>query len=121
MCSLFCCFLILTESSVFVQTHLTFGTEFTHAVEQKQVAQQEAEKARYVVEKEEQKKLASIIRAEGDSQAAELLAKAFMSAGEGLIELRRIEAAEDVAFQLSQSMHVAYLPPNQQMLLHVPN
>ena len=118
---MFCCFLILTESSVFLQTHLTFGTEFTHAVEQKQVAQQEAEKARYVVEKEEQKKLAAIIRAEGDSQAAELLSKAFISAGEGLIELRKIEAAEDVAYQLSQSTHVAYLPPNQQMLLHVPN
>ena len=29
-------------------THLTFGREFTQAVEQKQVAQQEAEKARSV-------------------------------------------------------------------------
>ena len=29
-------------------THLTFGREFTQAVEQKQVAQQEAEKARFV-------------------------------------------------------------------------
>merc|ERR1712079_491412 len=32
-------------------THLTFGREFTQAVEQKQVAQQEAEKARFLVEK----------------------------------------------------------------------
>lgn len=32
-------------------THLTFGYEFTSAVEQKQVAQQEAERARFVVEK----------------------------------------------------------------------
>jgi len=30
-------------------THLTFGREFTLAVEMKQVAQQEAEKARFVV------------------------------------------------------------------------
>jgi hypothetical protein len=30
---------------------LTFGTEFTSAVEAKQVAQQEAEKARFLVEK----------------------------------------------------------------------
>ena len=35
----------------FVQTHLTFGREFTEAVEMKQVAQQEAERARFVVEK----------------------------------------------------------------------
>lgn len=34
-----------------MQTHLTFGTEFTQAVEAKQVAQQEAERARYLVEK----------------------------------------------------------------------
>lgn len=32
-------------------THLSFGQEFTHAVEQKQVMQQEAERARFVVEK----------------------------------------------------------------------
>ena len=31
-------------------THLTFGREFTQAVEQKQVAQQEAEKARFVAD-----------------------------------------------------------------------
>ena len=36
--------------SVF-QTHLTFGREFTEAVEMKQVAQQEAERARFLVEK----------------------------------------------------------------------
>lgn len=33
------------------QTHLTFGKEFTEAVEMKQVAQQEAERARFIVEK----------------------------------------------------------------------
>lgn len=37
--------------SLFFQTHLTFGTEFMTAVELKQVAQQEAERARYMVEK----------------------------------------------------------------------
>jgi hypothetical protein len=40
--------LVLTFSP---QTHLTFGKEFTEAVEAKQVAQQEAERARFVVEK----------------------------------------------------------------------
>ncbi|KJE93993.1 prohibitin protein Wph [Capsaspora owczarzaki ATCC 30864] len=53
-------------------THLAFGKEFTAAVEMKQVAQQDAERARFVVELAEQNKLASIIRAEGDSKAAEL-------------------------------------------------
>ncbi len=60
-----------------MQTHLTFGREFTEAVEQKQVAQQDAERARYLVEKAEHVKQAAVTTAEGDAVAAELLAKAF--------------------------------------------
>lgn len=109
---------ILDDISI---THLTFGREFTLAVEMKQVAQQEAEKARFVVEKAEQQKLAAIISAEGDATAAGLLAKAFGEAGDGLVELRRIEAAEDIAYQLSRSRGVAYLPGNQNTLLNLPS
>lgn len=58
-----------------LQTHLSFGREFTEAVEMKQVAQQEAEKARYLVETAEQMKVAAITTAEGDAQAAKLLAQ----------------------------------------------
>jgi prohibitin 1 len=101
-------------------THLTFGRDFTEAVEMKQVAQQDAERARYIVEKEEQLKLAAIIRAEGDSIAADLLAKAFAEAGEGLVELRKIESSEDIAYQMSQSQNVIYLPQGQQTLLALP-
>ena len=54
---------------------MAFGSEFTAAVEAKQVAQQDAEKARYLVEKAEQMKIAAITTAEGDAQAAKLLAK----------------------------------------------
>jgi prohibitin 1 len=62
---------------------MTFGKEFTNAVEQKQIAQQEAERAKFIVERAEQEKLASIIRAEGDSQAAELISASLEKAGEG--------------------------------------
>lgn len=102
-------------------THLTFGREFTHAVELKQVAQQDAEKARFLVEKAEQTKKASVISAEGDSQAASLLAKAFGEAGEALVELRRLEAAEEIAKDLSRARNVVYLPPGQSTLLNLPN
>lgn len=108
---------ILDDISI---THLTFGKEFTQAVELKQVAQQEAEKARFLVEKAEQNKKAAVISAEGDAQAAILLAKSFGEAGEGLVELRRIEAAEDIAYQLSKSRQVSYLPPGQNVLLNLP-
>ncbi|XP_060639953.2 prohibitin 1-like isoform X1 [Anolis sagrei] len=101
-------------------THLTFGKEFLEAVELKQVAQQEAERARFEVEKAEQQKKADIIAAEGDAKAAELIAEALAMAGEGLIELRKLEAAEDIAFQLSRSRNVTYLPSGQAELLRPP-
>jgi len=109
--------LVLDDISI---THLTFGREFTAAVELKQVAQQDAEKARFLVEKAEQVKTASIISAEGDTEAAALLASAFAKAGEGLVELRRIEAAEEIATQMSQSRNVVYLPSGQRTLLSLP-
>ena len=55
-------------------THLTFASDFTEAVEQKQIAEQRAEMARYMVEKAEQVKIANIIKAEGDAEAAKLVA-----------------------------------------------
>lgn len=112
--------MITNSTLIILQTHLTFGREFTAAVELKQVAQQEAERSRFLVEKAEQVKKAAVISAEGDSQAATLLAKAFGDCGEGLVELRRLEAAEDIASLLSKSRNVNYLPPGQQTLLSLP-
>jgi len=109
--------IILDDISI---THLTFGREFTQAVELKQVAQQEAEKARFLVEKAEQIKQASIISAEGDTEAAELLSKAFVTAGEGLVELRRIETAEEISGHMASSRNVVYLPQGQNTLLALP-
>lgn len=110
--------LILDDISI---THCTFGREFTQAVELKQVAQQEAEKARFLVERAEQLKKAAVIAAEGDTEAADLMAKAFGKAGEGLVELRRIETAEAIAADLATSRNIAYLPQGQQTLLALPN
>jgi hypothetical protein len=42
---------------------------------------------RFLVEKAEQVKTASIISAEGDTEAADLLASAFAKAGEGLVSI----------------------------------
>ena len=40
-------------------------------------------------------------------------------AGAGLIELRRIEAAKDIADAMSRSQNVVYLPGGNQMLLGI--
>lgn len=45
-------------------TNLTFGKEFMTAIEAKQVAAQDAERAKFVVEKAEQDKKSAIIRAQ---------------------------------------------------------
>jgi len=89
-------------------THLTFGNEFTQTVKLKRVAQQDAERARFLVEKAERQKQASVISAQRDRSYAALWAKSFDDAGEGSLELRRIEAAE--VYQLSRSRQVSYLP-----------
>eukprot|EP01137_Pigoraptor_chileana_P017207 Opistho-2@74960 len=101
-------------------THLAFGREFTQAVEMKQVAQQDAERARFVVEKAEQEKLAAIIRAEGDSKAAQLISAALQASGSGLVEIRKIEAAKEIAGTLARSRNVVYLPnSNGNILLNI--
>ena len=69
----------------------------------------------------EQLKQVMIIASEADSKAAELLGDAFSTAGDSLIELRRLEAAEEIAGNLSRSRNVAYLPGSgQNLLLSIP-
>jgi len=98
-------------------THLSFGEEYSKAIESKQVAQQEAERSKFVVQKSEQEKLAAVIKAEGESEAAQLISDATKKAGSGLIELRRIEAAKDIANTLSRGRNVVYLPSQANMLM----
>ncbi|KAI3848042.1 hypothetical protein MKW92_002797 [Papaver armeniacum] len=98
-------------------THLSYGAEFSKAVEQKQVAQQEAERSKFVVMKAEQERRAAIIRAEGESDSAKLISDATAAAGMGLIELRRIEASREIASTLARSPNVSYLPGGNNILL----
>ncbi|XVE67761.1 hypothetical protein DITRI_Ditri09bG0014200 [Diplodiscus trichospermus] len=96
---------------------MSCGVEFFRAVEQKQVAQQEAERSKYIVMKTDQERRAAIIRAEGESEAAKLISEATAATGMGLIELRRIKASREIAATLAGSPNVAYLPGGQNMLL----
>lgn len=91
-------------------THMTFGKEFTKAVEQKQIAQQDAERSRFIVEKAEQERQANVIKAEGDSESAELIRRATEKGGDGLLMIRRIEASREIAQTLASNPNVTYLP-----------
>lgn len=100
-------------------THLSFSKAFEQSVERKQIALVEAERARYVVEKTEQEKRASVIRAEGDAEAGLMVSKALRDNGGGLIELRKIEASRDIANTLARSRNVAYLPSGNNLLFNL--
>mmetsp|Transcript_12412 Transcript_12412/g.20147 ORF Transcript_12412/g.20147 Transcript_12412/m.20147 type:complete len:255 (+) Transcript_12412:1193-1957(+) len=89
-------------------THLAFGKEYTAAVEAKQVAQQEAERAKFVVDKATQDKKSTIIRAEGEAKSASMIGEAIKN-NPGFIELRRIEAARDIASTISKSQNRVFL------------
>ncbi|KAI0102011.1 putative prohibitin-1 [Nemania sp. FL0031] len=91
-------------------THMTFGKEFTRAVEQKQIAQQDAERARFIVEKAEQERQANVIRAEGEAESADTISRAIARHGDGLIQIRKIEASREIAQTLATNPNVSYLP-----------
>jgi len=97
-------------------TQLAYSKEFSKAVEQKQVQQQLAERSKFVVMKTEQEKIAAITIAEGDSEAAKLISDSIDKAGTGFIDVRRIEAAREIAETLCNGQNVTYLPSGGNML-----
>ncbi|KAF8503226.1 band 7 family-domain-containing protein [Hysterangium stoloniferum] len=97
--------MVLDDVSI---THVAFSPEFTHAVEAKQVAQQTALRAAFLVDQAIQEKQSIIIRAEGEAESAILIGDAVRS-NRGFLELRRLEAAREIAQQLAQG-------PNRVML-----
>eukprot|EP01068_Selenidium_serpulae_P006053 Selendium_serpulae@DN4277_c0_g1_i1.p1 len=96
-------------------TALSFSHDYEKAVESKQVAQQQAERAKYVVLKAIEEKKSTIIRAEGEMKAAKLVGDAIKN-NPGFIELRRIDAAKDVANSLARSPNKVMLSADSLML-----
>jgi prohibitin 1 len=101
-------------------THLSFSTEYAKAIEFKQVSQQEAERSKYIVLRAEQERRAAVIRAEGEAEAARLISQATKATGPALVELRRIEAAKEIAATLSKGRNVMYVPSGNNMLMALP-
>ncbi|KAH0721483.1 hypothetical protein KY284_006513 [Solanum tuberosum] len=96
-------------------TSLTFGKEFTAAIEAKQVAAQEAERAKFVVEKAEQDKRSAVIRAQGEAKSAQLIGQAIAN-NPAFITLRKIEAAREIAQTISHAANKVYLSADDLLL-----
>jgi len=96
-------------------TDLTFSREYTHAVESKQIAQQDAQKAQYIVERAKQERQQKIVQAEGEAEIARTLGEA-ISKNPAYLKLRRIRAAQNIARTMSQAQNKIYLDANSLML-----
>lgn len=83
-------------------THLAFSPEFTAAVEAKQVAQQEAQRAAFIVDRARQEKQATIVRAQGEARSAELIGDAIKKS-KSYVDLRQIENARSIAQLLQEA------------------
>lgn len=117
----------------FVLRNIRFSEEYAAAVEQKQIAEQQAEQARFVVESKKQE-------AEQARQIAQGQADAAVIAASGAAEARLIEAqaeaeanrllAESLTFELIQYQYVLklapgvqtiFIPSGNQFILPLPN
>mmetsp|Transcript_886 Transcript_886/g.1567 ORF Transcript_886/g.1567 Transcript_886/m.1567 type:complete len:287 (-) Transcript_886:476-1336(-) len=97
--------IVLDDVSI---TALTFGKEYTAAIEAKQVAQQDAERSKFVVEKAIQDKRSAVIRAEGEADSAKMIGAA-MSNNPAFLTLRKIEAARDISQTIANSQNRVFL------------
>ena len=91
-----------------ISQHLVFSPEFTAAVEAKQVAQQDAQRAAFVVDKARQEKQAMVVRAQGEARSAELIGDA-VKKSRSYIDLREFDNAKAIAQILEKGNNKVYL------------
>ncbi|XP_043728548.1 prohibitin-2-like [Cervus elaphus] len=96
-------------------TELSFSREYTAAVEAKQVAQQEAQRAQFLVEKAKQEQRQKIVQAEGEAEAAQMLGEA-LSKNPGYIKLHKIRAAQNISKTIATSQNRIYLTADNLVL-----
>ncbi|KAK9479279.1 band 7 family-domain-containing protein [Lipomyces japonicus] len=83
-------------------TFMTFSPEFTAAVESKQIAQQEAQRAAFIVDRARQEKQGMIVKAQGEAKSAELIGDAIKKSRD-YVELKRLDTAREIASLMSKS------------------
>ncbi|KAI9342435.1 prohibitin-2 [Pilaira anomala] len=108
--------IILDDVSI---THVGFSPVFETAVEAKQIAQQDAQRAAFIVDKARQEKQSIIVRAQGEAQSATLIGEAIKNKP-GFLELKRIEAAREIAAVIAKSGNKVMLDADT-LLLNVNN
>jgi len=104
--------LILDDVSI---TDLSFGKEYASAVESKQVAAQEAQRAAFFVDRAVQERQQKIVQAEGEAQAAKMIGEAVLKDA-GYLKLRKLRAAQNIAKTIANSQNRVFLDAGSLML-----
>jgi len=104
--------IIINEVSI---TDLGFGQAFSAAVEAKQVAQQDAKRAEFLVMKARQDKQSAIIKATGEAESIRLIGEAVAN-NPNFIRLRQLEAIRIIAATLAASNNRVMLDSSNLLL-----
>eukprot|EP01013_Petalomonas_cantuscygni_P018346 TRINITY_DN35768_c0_g1_i1.p2 TRINITY_DN35768_c0_g1~~TRINITY_DN35768_c0_g1_i1.p2 ORF type:complete len:286 (-),score=75.84 TRINITY_DN35768_c0_g1_i1:985-1842(-) len=105
--------IVITDVSI---THLGFSKEYREAVEAKQIAEQDAGRARFRTEQAIQEKKSMEILAELEAESARLIGES-VGKNPGFLVMRRLEAAKEIAIAMSKSAASIYIPSDT-LLLH---
>jgi len=92
--------------------HLGFSPEYSRAIEKKAVQQQLAEMQKFIVLRDEELKTAQIIRSEAEAEAAKLINQAVQTYGATQIEIKKLEAALNIAQALGKNPNISFVPGN---------
>ena len=79
------------------------------------LAQQEAQRAQFLVEKAKQEQQQKVVQAEGEAEAARMLGEA-LSQNPGYIKLRKIPAAQNTSKTIATSQNRIYLTADNLVL-----
>lgn len=99
--------------------HIEFSNEYRQAIENKLVSQQNAERAKFIVQKSEQEKKITIINAEAESESANLINKSIQEYGNAFIELKKLETAEAIMNNLAGTKNVSFVPNSSNFLYKI--
>lgn len=95
-------------------TDLAFSPVYTAAVEAKQVAQQQAQRAVFEVERAKQERQHKVVQAEGEAKAALIFGEVLSNPG--YLKLRRIRAAQSISRAIAQGQNKVYLSADSLLL-----
>lgn len=111
--------IIILDTSV---VDLNFSSEFSKAVEDKQIAEQQAQRAVYVAQQAEQEAQAEINRAKGRAEAQRLIAETLKAqGGELVLQKEAIEAWRDGGAQMPEVLVMGGESPGIPFLFNLKN